>query len=1408
MTITGKFRRSRRSVLRYSGNAARVRTPLNPFQSESRQTMLSNTRNILQGRRNVLGGELPVTPLENEPETNSISFELPTEIMVTQNGDINEENVMEEQVQMDMQSTDVQGISLISRQNVIRTGSQSSDVNINLLSGLSHIDSSRTENDEENVCINSATECDNSTDGVSNKSHQSGSITHWTEILALVLVTGSVKFTRTQYDTVRILVMCLGYEKLVSSQQNKSNRDERMNPLGLAFKNPLPCYKTVQRSLRPAIEEKLGARFYDIVYNHNTKVVTRVSLGSEIDRNVETKVRIVPISEYARLDVSFPKFLSASSEGDKRRYEHFTQECLSSQGIQDGNSPGSKHWDCVDDWNLIANRTAFYSDGDSIHALRDSTQITCYKTMNRAYVGDTISFQCKGTTQLSQFISTVFTPNERSTDSVLKIAGRITSIEIISTLSSNTESLQNRANSGSESPDQCTDTQSQKTRTESDKNIMQKLSNLLQNGNHIASSENSSKNGRKQLFGAGDILATVRPVQQNDEDVILILVNRFNVPPGEYDEHVFGLRIGNNRMDQTDSSRESIFEEPIDEDGNIIVDVHEVRVTNTSNQDSASQKVRASTGELADGSSYFVYRFVLFWDAFRVSDAGSQSVDGVYMIPLNLPPRYRSSSSSVRVLSLFPKSVPASIVLDEFLVDIKRGMTRGISDYDANGNKVTIFLDIVACIGDTPAINEMLDVRGHTAIACCHLCRFRRNNLQVDLVLGKEEEKLFKPRYMNTEVHGGKSFASRSLTAHTSLQAHELDQGTKKRLGIQLVSSLPFSNYQREFKSIAQNIPLTSEGVSVIPSSFHCYRGLLIGPDHLLYGLAKNCLSAVLKLLPDERYIVIYEKDAKRTLAQARIPTQRNLVNSKNRTLLPMSISEVFALLVVSEFSFYRCIMVVEGLPLMKENKKVSHSCLSAIKLVTSFASLASRLWFRPRLEEDGIESTRKYNAGYGSEYMRETQGMIEDHVKQMRTVCTYDNEDLREYNALKNKRGKQAKIRRDILQCKIQDAMTITKELDCPNVHRLLELGHVYLPMIGSITRITDLEFERCHQALKRAIEQSNNKDTHTQAVSSAIYNDWQGRLSMLLGNGSESHEDLDRCLFRLLFGREAVIARDGNLSSSDKESLTKAVGPNLLIEKLLQKQGRTVMNEEIGGKESLYWMGRPRKDAFVCTAHISGDHPFSYDLSNLPDQGVIHSELEPISTLYKQLVSQGRQLLDSVYGCTKWTEIELAYPKHHGTSNRKRKAELLPGDIMQCIGVPSSGMLPVIATYSEYMPPAYAQKSHYYILFLFTLEDACGAVVLPCHEASGCNDQLSQRGDRLEIPQKISYKLMTDFNDVKIMKLTSSCQRVLVQHRCTRMCFAEEMWSPAEHPHGEHPLEAVFYIQNRERGFPPRAA
>ncbi len=87
------------------------------------------------------------------------------------------------------------------------------------------------------------------------------------------------------------------------------------------------------------------------------------------------------------------------------------------------------------------------------------------------------------------------------------------------------------------------------------------------------------------------------------------------------------------------------------------------------------------------------------------------------------------AANAVRILSLTPPGVKVRDIFKKIEDDIVQGMSEGFLDFDAEGVKRRIFLNLVGYLGDTPAVNGELDTLGHTANAFCLLCRYKRNTI-------------------------------------------------------------------------------------------------------------------------------------------------------------------------------------------------------------------------------------------------------------------------------------------------------------------------------------------------------------------------------------------------------------------------------------------------------------------------------------------------------------------------------------------------------------------------------------------------------------------------------------------------------------------------------------------------------
>ena len=247
---------------------------------------------------------------------------------------------------------------------------------------------------------------------------------------------------------------------------------------------------------------------------------------------------------------------------------------------------------------------------------------------------------------------------------------------------------------------------------------------------------------------------------------------------------------------------------------------------------------------LKNGMRYFVYRVLLYSDGFSQYKDAQGSAGGVYMLPLNLLPRDRTSRKAVRLLSLTPPGVSTSQALKIVCNDIAGSGTTGIDTFDGDGVPIKVFVQAVAYIGDFLEIAHISDLLGHNADSACHLCFFRKQKL----------DPYRSAHGYTTELNCTDTSSFRS---EPRMKAIRESNGTDKdrnrllnHLGMESASSrmtcnspLRTLNEMLNDARSSQQVPLSTCGHPIFEASFDPYRSVLVAPDHLLSGNAINILN-------------------------------------------------------------------------------------------------------------------------------------------------------------------------------------------------------------------------------------------------------------------------------------------------------------------------------------------------------------------------------------------------------------------------------------------------------------------------------------------------------------------------------------------------------------------------------------
>ncbi len=557
----------------------------------------------------------------------------------------------------------------------------------------------------------------------------------------------------------------------------------------------------------------------------------------------------------------------------------------------------------------------------------------------------------------------------------------------------------------------------------------------------------------------------------------------------------------------------------------------------------------SSVGTLPNGEQYFIYRFASFWDGFQFQSGSQASGEGLYMLCLKLPLQSRATPNAVRILSLIPPGVKTADILPRILPDIIEGMTNGYMDVDGDGNRRRIFLDLVGCLGDTPALNSVLDVLGHTAAACCHLCRFSRAS---STFVGS--------RYSGSGTNSVLASYRRGFLEHAALHDCNATRETCRLLGVRAnpdSAGLPLHLFRTAILQARSSVPVTVDGQALLPHRFDPYRGCFIAPDHLLTGHLRDVINLAFRLLPSAACRKTVERVMLSFLVEAGLPSQNRLFDHDKKALYTMSMTQLYAIAMVAELAFAKGVDL--SITCITSTSTLSPKFISAINLIGSCAELITTIWLKPDISRDGQVAAEIILENNGQTYIEFVQQCVQRHIHKVRDLCSMQDSDVSALDSdlTVSERSRLSHMHRDCLLA--------IKTIDKPNVHRLWEMAYSTLPLFGHMSCIGELVLEKTHQSLKRVIKRSNNRDVHIQCMESIAFDDWQGRLGPVVHGVREG--DPTSCLhfYRLLSGREAVIKIGGVLPNELKTKVQAALGSGICIETELQAQQKSVISARI---------------------------------------------------------------------------------------------------------------------------------------------------------------------------------------------------------------------------------------------------
>jgi len=278
-------------------------------------------------------------------------------------------------------------------------------------------------------------------------------------------------------------------------------------------------------------------------------------------------------------------------------------------------------------------------------------------------------------------------------------------------------------------------------------------------------------------------------------------------------------------------------------------------------------------------------------------------------------------------------------VLDFILNDVIGSYRGGCEVVDSTGQKRTLFLDIVNLVGDTPGMNAFLDMRGHTATAFCHRCRFSRTYVKTvrNECLGKLDCAM-------------RTASCRTGDRHRTIRASAPPKGVLDKLGMAELPSgtrLALYNWQDKIRATRGEVALTSAGHPVVPRDFDPFQGTAIGFDHVFAGHFQDLMNSAFCCLPDLPTRKIFEKAILTLMKSKHQPTQARLYSIKRRQLMKMSTSQKYTLLPFVPLAYAIARQDIDGEDGSGDVHMDPHSEYRKLiqKTLFSLCTLVGRIW-------------------------------------------------------------------------------------------------------------------------------------------------------------------------------------------------------------------------------------------------------------------------------------------------------------------------------------------------------------------------------------------------------------------------------------------------------------------------------
>jgi len=847
-------------------------------------------------------------------------------------------------------------------------------------------------------------------------------IPNWLVLWAVYLSTGVAAVTEEQFITVRTIVSTAFQADEIHWRAPNIRFAELNNVVLHRARAAFPSYTTLWRKIRPDVLRFLTIQdsFYNVpVISPAARLPEPDPTGSSCSENSDedndapdappspalAKINLILPSTYALMDIATPHV-----------WEFFEQE---------DNSPRIP---------VVEERRRFYDCRSTISIDENSLEVRAALT---AHIGDVIDVHLSGTIITNERLAQSFQPESSANSRILR--ARVADIFGIQHYSR--YSL----------PCGADDVSSARSEP------------FLQFIDYDAREEHDGE----LITKPGDIVARLQVVTNEQttseiSEISALLVYRFWRQEEEVQRHLAILKHPasvppENRLTPTNSADtfDSLSETP----DHTTATVAKIVLYDNSGTTAYRENIAKipSIGKLQNEEPYVIYRFLLYHDGFTISNHNQKTANGVYIIPLQFNTFGRNTTNVGRVLTLSPPNVSPFAVFETIKDDLSRGTTDGFPGIDANGTRRRVFLDLVGILGDTPAINYGLDVKGQSGAAPCHLCSFRKRHIT---------GKLF---HFDDEIaRGCRSAEERFSFRHIALADSHAQLDITQYMGISERANLPIHRMADHLRTLRDQSPTTEHGHRLLPCTLDPYSSAFVTPDHLLTGIAKNCVALAVAVLPPASRLSFQES--------VLLALRRNKVGAlfriiSDRKLAQMTCSQVYVFIPFAPHAYAKAIRAIPNPSVDRQ-----HRALCALDLMVDINKLIATIW----------------RTDLGEAYVSRVQSDILRHLQKVRRLHNLP--------------------------------VSLRRYIHKPNLHRLYEFGFSTLPRTGHASISKELNLEKMHQTLKRSVERSNKKEPHLFAMRNVCIEDWKARLAFLSTPLSLNNLRDLRSAHRLLSGRPEV--------------------------------------------------------------------------------------------------------------------------------------------------------------------------------------------------------------------------------------------------------------------------------------------